>query len=220
MTRSSKLIGVAVFIVMVFVVIPFLIGVTGRKDFYYTLTSVALLSIGSAGVWLTFFIGACYFIVPLIATFDFSLKMKRGERSFEAYRVVFASSQFQDTFTYSVVAAICTIIIGVLIVVPTAYWVRLRVPHLRFTGSPDRVVKRAAVVPGSGASAIDAVAGRADVLLTGDVKFHEADRAAQLGLAIVDLPHEVAEGTAVERWADVLADALAEAGVAVPSATS
>jgi len=94
----------------------------------------------------------------------------------------------------------------------------LRVPHLRFTGSPDRVVKRAAVVPGSGASAIDAVAGRADVLLTGDVKFHEADRAAQLGLAIVDLPHEVAEGTAVERWADVLADALAEAGVAVRAA--
>ena len=31
--------------------------VSGRKDFYYTLTSVALLSIGSAGVWLTFYIG-------------------------------------------------------------------------------------------------------------------------------------------------------------------
>ncbi len=30
---------------------------TGRWDFYYTLTSVALLSIASAGVWLTFYIG-------------------------------------------------------------------------------------------------------------------------------------------------------------------
>ena len=30
---------------------------TGRWDFYYTLTSVALLSIAAAGVWLTFYIG-------------------------------------------------------------------------------------------------------------------------------------------------------------------
>lgn len=86
---------------------------------------------GAWWAWLTFFLGAVYFIVPLIATFHFSLKMKRNELSFEAYRVVFASSQFQQTFTFSVVAAVCTILLGILIVVPTAYWVRLRVPHLR-----------------------------------------------------------------------------------------
>ena len=34
-----------------------MITITGRWDFYYTLTSVALLSIASAGVWLTFYIG-------------------------------------------------------------------------------------------------------------------------------------------------------------------
>jgi branched-chain amino acid transport system permease protein len=39
------------------VVVPWLIAVSGRWDFYYTLTSVALLSIASAGVWLTFYIG-------------------------------------------------------------------------------------------------------------------------------------------------------------------
>jgi branched-chain amino acid transport system permease protein len=33
------------------------IEISGRWDFYYTLTSVALLSIASAGVWLTFYIG-------------------------------------------------------------------------------------------------------------------------------------------------------------------
>ena len=32
---------------------------------------------------------------------------------------------------YSVVAAIFTIILGVLLVVPTAYWIRLRLPKLR-----------------------------------------------------------------------------------------
>lgn len=37
--------------------VPLAIEATGRLDLYYTLTSVALLSIASAGVWLTFYIG-------------------------------------------------------------------------------------------------------------------------------------------------------------------
>lgn len=37
--------------------VPLIIKITGRWDFYFTLTSVALLSIASAGVWLTFYIG-------------------------------------------------------------------------------------------------------------------------------------------------------------------
>ena len=45
----------AVFLTLVGV--PWLIAATGRSDLYYTLTSVALLSIASGGVWLTFFIG-------------------------------------------------------------------------------------------------------------------------------------------------------------------
>jgi branched-chain amino acid transport system permease protein len=57
MTKNKQIFAVAIFFLAVFVVVPLLIAVTGRKDFYYTLTSVALLSIASAGVWLTFFIG-------------------------------------------------------------------------------------------------------------------------------------------------------------------
>jgi branched-chain amino acid transport system permease protein len=57
MTKNTKILAVAAFLLAVFVFVPLLIGVTGRKDLYYTLTSVALLSIASAGVWLTFFIG-------------------------------------------------------------------------------------------------------------------------------------------------------------------
>ena len=55
--KLSKLLGLALFVLAVFVLIPAMIAATGRKDLYYTLTSVALLSIGSAGVWLTFYIG-------------------------------------------------------------------------------------------------------------------------------------------------------------------
>ena len=46
-----------VFLLIVLVAVPWAIDASGRWDFYYTLTSVALLSIASAGVWLTFYIG-------------------------------------------------------------------------------------------------------------------------------------------------------------------
>jgi branched-chain amino acid transport system permease protein len=55
--KPFKIFGLALFLLAVFVLVPAMIAATGRKDLYYTLTSVALLSIGSAGVWLTFYIG-------------------------------------------------------------------------------------------------------------------------------------------------------------------
>ena len=57
MSKTSKIISVLLFLVAVLVVVPWLIKISGRWDFYYTLTAVALLSIASAGVWLTFYIG-------------------------------------------------------------------------------------------------------------------------------------------------------------------
>ncbi len=57
MTRSVKIASVAAFLAIVLGVIPWLITLTQRWDLYYTLTSVALLSIASAGVWITFYIG-------------------------------------------------------------------------------------------------------------------------------------------------------------------
>ena len=55
--RLPLVLGFAVFLIAVFLLVPFLISVTGRWNFYFTLTSVALLSVASAGVWLTFYIG-------------------------------------------------------------------------------------------------------------------------------------------------------------------
>ena len=86
---------------------------------------------GRFWAWVSFILGACYFFIPLIATFEFSLRMRRGEYSFDAYSVVLGDARFQQTFSYSVIVAVFTIILGVLIVVPTAYWIRLRMPHLR-----------------------------------------------------------------------------------------
>ena len=56
---------------------------------------------GSPSSWATL-----YFLVPLIGTFEFSLRMRRGEYSFDAYRIVLADPQFQATFTYSTIAAL------------------------------------------------------------------------------------------------------------------
>ncbi len=86
---------------------------------------------GKFWAWVVFGLGAAYFFIPLIGTLEFSLRMRRGVYSLDAYRVVLGDPRFQATFGYSVVVAIFTIVLGVLIVVPTAYWIRLRMPHLR-----------------------------------------------------------------------------------------
>ena len=55
--RNMNIASVVAFLAIVFIAVPAAISASGRIDLYYTLTSVALLSIGSAGVWLTFYIG-------------------------------------------------------------------------------------------------------------------------------------------------------------------
>src|SRR4029077_16355509 len=81
---------------------------------------VAAMKGSRLGSWLAIAIGAIYFLVPLIGTFEFSLRMRRGEYSFDAYRIVLADPQFQATFLYSTCLAVASIVVGVLLVVPTA----------------------------------------------------------------------------------------------------
>ena len=57
MLTKKHLAAVAAFLLAVYLGIPAAINFSGRLDLYYTLTAVALLSIASAGVWLTFYIG-------------------------------------------------------------------------------------------------------------------------------------------------------------------
>ena len=80
--------------------------------------------------------------------------------------------------------------------------------EVRYAGLPDRLIRRVAVVPGSGADYISLCAGNADVLVTGDIKYHQTLHAAEAGLALIDIPHEVSETLALENWAARLASAL------------
>jgi putative spermidine/putrescine transport system permease protein len=81
--------------------------------------------------WLILLLGAIYFILPLYSTFDFSLRMQRDTLSFLAYERVIQDRQFISSFLFSVRMALMTIFFGVLLIVPTAYWVHLRLPRLR-----------------------------------------------------------------------------------------
>jgi putative spermidine/putrescine transport system permease protein len=81
--------------------------------------------------WLFLLAGALYFLIPLAATFYWSLRAEKGRLGFEAYRRLFADSNFLPTFSESVVNAIVAIFLSLLIIVPTAYWVTLRLPGLR-----------------------------------------------------------------------------------------
>ncbi|MEW6083961.1 MAG: ABC transporter permease [Chloroflexota bacterium] len=80
--------------------------------------------------WLWFIIGGLYFILPLLATFEFSLSWD-PEIPLKAYQRAFEDNDFWETFIYSNVLALATIIVSIILIVPTAYWIRLRLPEAR-----------------------------------------------------------------------------------------
>jgi putative spermidine/putrescine transport system permease protein len=81
--------------------------------------------------WFWFVFGALYFLIPLWGTFVFSLQKRRGTIGISAYLDAFADPRFWETFLFSNMMAVLTIIASLVLIVPTAYWVRLRLPRLR-----------------------------------------------------------------------------------------
>lgn len=81
--------------------------------------------------WLWIILGALYFLLPLISTLEFSLSKERNVYGFAAYTSAFQDPAFFASFRFSVTMALLTIVVGILLIVPTAYWVHLRLPGLR-----------------------------------------------------------------------------------------
>ena len=80
---------------------------------------------------------------------------------------------------------------------------RFDVPHVRVVGDLDRVIKKAAVIGGSGGSFMNSVIFKgADVLVTGDIDYHTAQDALAAGLAIIDPGHNAEKimKTKVAEW--------------------
>ncbi len=79
----------------------------------------------------TLILGLLYFAIPLISVFLFSLRGKKGVLGFSAYVRVFADPQFLKSFLFSFWISIATIVLGLALVIPTAIYVRLRLPKAR-----------------------------------------------------------------------------------------
>jgi len=73
-------------------------------------------------------LGALYFLVPLGATFLFSLRGKKEEIGFQAYLNVFADPNFVRSFGFSLEMALLTVVLSLGLLVPTILWVHLRAP--------------------------------------------------------------------------------------------
>lgn len=81
------------------------------------------------------------------------------------------------------------------------------------SGDKDKLVKTVAVCGGSGAEFfVPAKAQGAEVLVTGDVKYHEAMTARDLGINIIDAGHNATERVLIPVLADYLQNQLNSAG--------
>ncbi|MBM4426450.1 MAG: ABC transporter permease subunit [Chloroflexi bacterium] len=80
--------------------------------------------------WFWFLLGALYFILPLYATVAFSLSWDPAD-PFKAYERSFGDSRFWRSFLLSNGLALATIFASIILVVPTAYWIRLKLPQAR-----------------------------------------------------------------------------------------
>src|SRR5689334_16860962 len=83
--------------------------------------------------WVWLLLAGFYLLLPLFATLIFSLQAEIRQGipiSFDAYANVLSSGDFTSHLTFSFGAAVLTIIISTLLLVPTAYWVHLKMPFL------------------------------------------------------------------------------------------
>lgn len=87
----------------------------------------------------------------------------------------------------------------------------LGVKQLRVVGDLDNQIRKVAVCGGSGGSLVSAAAFKgAQVLLTGDVKYHEARDAEDLALNVVDAGHDLTEQVIIPVLVEYLLQELKE----------
>lgn len=75
--------------------------------------------------------GTLYFLVPLVATVEFSLRQGHGRYGFSSYGEVFRDPEFRRYALKSLLLAAETTVVGIALLLPTAFWVHLRLPRLR-----------------------------------------------------------------------------------------
>ncbi len=91
---------------------------------------------------------------------------------------------------------------------------------MRVAGDPGNMVRKTALCTGSGASlARAAFAAGAQAYITGDVKYHDAQWAVEVGLSLIDVGHFASERLVVEPLAARLRSWASGRGVEVAAAS-
>ena len=78
--------------------------------------------------WVVLLLSLAYFFLPLAGTLLFSL---REQPFLAAYAEMARDPEILSSLTYSFAIGVITIVMSTLLLVPTAFWVRLRLPRLR-----------------------------------------------------------------------------------------
>ncbi len=86
---------------------------------------------------------------------------------------------------------------------------------VRWSGDGDRTVRRVGVLPGSGRGSVAKAWGLCDVLVTGDLSYHDGEASDQGGPAVIDVPHGDIEWWAFKKWCLGLGSELSASGVCV-----
>jgi putative spermidine/putrescine transport system permease protein len=77
-------------------------------------------------------VAALIFIVPIYSIVQFSLSGRvAGQGLFHWYQVVFKDPMFKSSFWLSLQIAIETVVVSLALLVPTVFWIHLRLPRLR-----------------------------------------------------------------------------------------
>ena len=75
---------------------------------------------------------------------------------------------------------------------------------VKVIGDLEKKIFRVSVITGSGSDYIKIASKKSDVLITGDIKYHEAQLAKQLGLAIIDIGHYETENIYMTKLKEIL----------------
>jgi putative spermidine/putrescine transport system permease protein len=83
------------------------------------------------GRWIVLVVVGIYFVVPLVAAFEFATETDGGGFSFEVFAGIGGQEGFLDAFLLSLRLALVTTVITMVLMVPTSIYVALRLPRVQ-----------------------------------------------------------------------------------------
>ena len=81
--------------------------------------------------WLILLVFAVYFFGPLLSMLDFSTKTGTGGRSGAAWKALVTNHEVLGAIGQSLLLCVTTVVLMLVILLPTMIWVRLRLPRLK-----------------------------------------------------------------------------------------